>query len=392
MFGLGNQNQQHHDAAAPAAAPASADPALLANVHSPAELAAVLRTHHAQSDALLHLAHQRFGNGFVSEALPLVALTDAQARTAAPGQLDTSALRNADDDSPGHEVINYDPTSRLPFTAAGWDARAILSKVGQRDRIANTDSDGVRCVQAVGIASHVLRGPDAVVQYLDYMLGDAAHGATAPSPRQVSGRAVLARVCDRLRTRSATFEDLYWAQEALHDLTVANAQGTPDPQAVREIAPNATSTTRTLSQWCKTPQDVIAAAAGLAEGEQFVAMQWEIAFNAELTYQNAEHNFHSSSINVTDDATGQASDVQRAQLPRHGRPDPAIAINGRDTFHGHQLLITRQQGELRLYEPEHSPTGHFLPLNAASLAHIFTDKPRDSMYGYMRLEARITPR
>lgn len=358
-----------------------------------------MRANPSQQTELLRLAHARFGNGFVSEALAVVGLTDQQARSAAPGALPGQAtLRGTiggrdemiDD---GGENRAYNAASVLPFGGPkGWNATAILTNLGQRDTMAQTDSDGHRCVQAAGVASHVLRGPEATIHYLQAMLGDAAHGATHPTPRQTSARAILARVCDRIRDHVATFQDLSWAQEALHDLTVADSAGTPDDKAAAEIAPSATSHTRAMHQWCKTPQDVLAAAAGLHDGEQFVVMAWVINFNSAFFDYETRH---------PDEAAPREIDVSTNEHPRWRsrqhidpahRPDPTQSDPGRDQWAGHQLLIVREAGELRLYDPENKAGGHYRALDAAALAPMFVDERAIDAFRYMRIDARITPR
>jgi hypothetical protein len=44
------------------------------------------------------------------------------------------------------------PSQRLPFAPGGWDAQAILTALGQYDDMPETDSDALRCVQAVAMA------------------------------------------------------------------------------------------------------------------------------------------------------------------------------------------------------------------------------------------------
>ncbi len=63
-----------------------------------------------------------------------------------------------------------DPAARLPFTANGWNADDILRRLGQYDRMPGTDSDAIRCVQAVGMAARVPDGPSAVTSYLNALI------------------------------------------------------------------------------------------------------------------------------------------------------------------------------------------------------------------------------
>jgi hypothetical protein len=245
----------------------------------------------------------------------------------------------------------------------------------------------------VGIASHVRRGPGATIAYLQAMLADPVHGATTPSPRQVSGRAVLARVCERLRDRSATYQDLSWAQEALHDLTNSDTRGTNANATVSEIAPSTTTDTQVMHQWCNTPREVLEAAAALREGEQLMATEVLISWNSAIIAHNISDGTHDTSTEVSDES-GTTRTVQEARLSRGERPDPSRADTMRDAMSGHQMLIVRQQGELRLYDPEtHGASAHYVALTPAVLARWFHPVGlTEGQFGYMRIDGKITPR
>jgi len=404
-----SRHHHHHEGSAAhhehGATATRADPttSLLATVREPADLAAVLRAHAGHRDALVRAAQQRFGNGFVAEAMPLVGLTDAQARTAAPAQLATSELQGHVGGRTGQIDNNETPAAnpaaalRLPFNAAGWDATTLLTSLGQRDSIAKTDSDGKRCVQAVALASHIVRGPAQTIAYLEHMLGDAGHGASHPTPRQLSARAVLARVCDRLRDKAATYEDLSWAQEALHDLTTADGLGTTGTATIGEVAPASTSASQPIDRWCQSPRDVLEAASALQDGEQMMATEWHIMWNNEITRANLNAQYKDpDAAEVHDVDTGRGHHhhwVHQEDIIPGQRPDPTHAAPGRDDIAGHQLLIVREHGELRLYDPEsRRGGGHYMLLTAAALAKAFASDAAEQTYGYVKLDVKITPR
>src|SRR5205823_1080614 len=96
--------------------------------------------------------------------------------------------------------------TRLPFAAegGGWNAQEILTHLGQFDRIGQTDSDASRCVQAVGLASHVLGGPTAVIGWLGSMGVEGMLGGQQPQPRVLAASRVLHTVADRIRAKTAT--------------------------------------------------------------------------------------------------------------------------------------------------------------------------------------------
>ena len=90
------------------------------------------------------------------------------------------------------EVLNKNtvaPGTALPWTDNGWDTTVILTRLGQFDRIAGTDSDAKRCVQAVALASLV-----GLVAFLWPFWSPATQGAADASAHAQVSRMTPVRV------------------------------------------------------------------------------------------------------------------------------------------------------------------------------------------------------
>jgi hypothetical protein len=282
----------------------------------------------------------------------------------------------------------------LPFTAPGsWDARAILTVLGQYDTIAGTDSDALRCVQAAALGARIVRGPASVMAFLS-AAGIDGMFVNSTGARQRTAQAVMRYVRGRIDSQRATFGDLSWAQEALHDLFYDDVSGTPLPDIVRRVAPSLdlTFTTEARSTWFATPDEVIAAANALKPGEQLLLNTWQVFFN-EAFEQLEDRHIHtpvggSQVVNIG----GHDVTLQRIDTSR--KPPHTVIDQRRDNMHGHQLLIINDAavGGIRLYEPEVTASGrHLEALTPGLLAPYFGDLPDIAMYTYMETLGKLTP-
>jgi hypothetical protein len=282
----------------------------------------------------------------------------------------------------------------LPFGSAdAWDAQAILSALGQYDTNAQTDSDALRCVQAVALASRIVAGPAAVTSFLSSAALDGML-STALGARQRTAIAVLRYVQNRIKDRRATFGDLSWAQEALHDLYYDDVSGTPLTDILKRVSPllDLTFTTEARSTWLATPEAVVEAANQLQEGEQLLLNTWEVAFNEaflELEDQHIQTRVGGSQVvNIG------GRDVRIRRIDASHKPPHTAIDTHRDRMHGHQLLIIKDAavGGLRLYEPEVTTSGHHLdPLTAQLLVPYFHDLPDIQIYSYMEILGKLRP-
>jgi hypothetical protein len=282
----------------------------------------------------------------------------------------------------------------LPFTGTdGWDAQAILTVLGQYDTSAQTDSDALRCVQAVALASRIVRGPAAVTSFLSSATLDGML-STSLGARQRTAIAVLRYVKDRIEARRASFGDLSWAQEALHDLYYDDVSGTPLSDILRRVSPllDLTFTTEARSTWLATPDAVVEAASPLQEGEQLLLNTWEVAFNEaflELEDQHVQTPVGGSQV-----VNMGGHDVRIRRIDASHKPPHTAIDTHRDRMHGHQLLIIKDAavGGLRLYDPEVSDSGrHLHLLTAGLLAPYFRDLPDIQIYSYMEILGKLTP-
>lgn len=288
-----------------------------------------------------------------------------------------------------------DPATLLPFSPGGWDGTKILGTLGQYDRIPGTDSDAIRCVQAVGMAARVPDGPDAVKSYLSSMILQGLLTGQFTGRKRTAVE-VLKHVSQRIESKRATYGDLSWAQEALHDLFYDDVSGTPLTDIPQQVSPamDLTKNMQPMDVWCDTPQEVMAQASQLRPGEQLLVEEWTVSLNTTFD-QLSEQN-----INVRE---GQSTTVminhrpvRIRRIPMDQRPAHSALDFNRDTRAGHQLLIIKDSasGALRLYEPEITQSGrHFdgLASDGSNLTEYFKDQPNFGMYCYIEIIGKLQP-
>lgn len=288
-----------------------------------------------------------------------------------------------------------DATAVLPFRAGGWDGDAIMTRLGQYDTVPGTDSDALRCVQAVALVSRIIHGPQAVVSFLRASILDGMLSRPMGA-RQRTAIDVLEHVIARIEMRHATFGDLLFAQEALHDLFYNDVTGTPGDEMAARIAPALDLSTRLepMNVWCNTPAEVIAQANQLQPGEQLLVNTWQVIFNTafdELSEQGIEVQ-EGDSIQVQ--INGQLRRIRR--IPTATRPAHSIIDPNRDRQLGHQLLVFRDPATqaLRLYEPEVTTSGQHLEglaQDGSNFARYFQDHADLGIYNYIQVLGKLTP-
>lgn len=288
------------------------------------------------------------------------------------------------------------PTDLLPFRGGGWDGDAILTKLGQYDTVAGTDSDAIRCVQAVAMASRIPRGPAAVTHYLRAMILEGMM-SRQQGTRERTAIDVLEYVIGRIEDQRATFGDLSWAQEALHDLFYNDVDGTPTGDIFTQMAPalDMETTLQRLDIWCNTPAEVIAQVKTLQPGEQFLVNTWQVVFNVafdDLSEQGIEVAEGDSIVVEVNGRRVRIRRIRTDQRPPHSAIDPVV----RDRQLGHQLLVFKDgaSGNLRLYEPEITSSGQHLETLAqdgSNFTRYFADQPAFGIYQYIQILGKLTP-
>jgi len=283
----------------------------------------------------------------------------------------------------------------LPYNESGWDSTAILNTLGQHDRLAGTDSDGVRCVQAVAMASYIPNGPDAVASYLNSISFDALL-STEPSDRQQAAMRVIELVRDRLRRRTATYRDLSWAQEAVHDLFNDDFSGT-DPDAIQsQVTPTLEGmnrNTRTVDIWCTTPAQVMEQVNALPPGGQLLINEWTVIFNSAFDQLSDEEGYNRQRVLV--EINGRRVWIRR--IDASTRPSHTDISVPSDKKSGHQLLIMKPNvadDPPQLYEPEITASGNHLQTlseNGTELAHYLREDTTNGIYGYIQIIGIVTP-
>ena len=288
-----------------------------------------------------------------------------------------------------------DPARVLPFTPGGWNADDILTALGQYDTLPGTDSDAIRCVQAVAMAARIPDGPEAVTGFLRASILDCMMSRPR-GPRERAAIDVIEHVIGRIDDRRATFGDLMWTQEALHDLFYNDVTGTPDTEILNRISPALDLGMRLerMNVWCNDASELMAQAAPLGPGEKLLVNTWEVAFN------EAFEQLEEQGVTVP---VGQSRELEvngrRARIRRiatETRPAHTAIDPSRDTRSGHQLLVFKDSvtGALRLYEPEITESGqHLEPLagTGSNLARYFRDLPAVGVYSYVQILGKLVP-
>ncbi|HNS02247.1 MAG TPA: DUF4157 domain-containing protein [Anaerolineae bacterium] len=288
------------------------------------------------------------------------------------------------------------PTDPLPFRGGGWDGDTILTKLGQYDTVAGTDSDAIRCVQAVGLASRIPRGPAAVTHYLNAMILEGMM-SRPQGQRERTAIRVLEYIISRIEDQRATFGDLSWAQEALHDLFYNDVNGTPTADILTQVAPtmDLQTTLQRLDIWCNNPAEVIAQVNTLQSGEQLLVNTWQVVFNVafdDLSEQGIEVAEGDSIVVEVNGRRVRIRRIRTDQRPAHSAIDPIV----RDRQLGHQLLVFKDgaSGNLRLYEPEITSSGRHLETLAqdgSNFTRYFADQPAFGIYHYIQILGKLTP-
>lgn len=359
---------------------------------------------HLLAHEMAHVAQQRrtgqpkLQRQSADVTLPEASITGAL-NPISSGVKDLDALtseREADEtETAGVDPDAPDSTERLPFSGSGWEAGTILTRLGQYDDMVGTDSDANRCVQAVALSSYIVQGPDAVKQYINALLLDAA--TTRPrGARENKAREVLDYFRARLDNREATYGDVSWAQEAMHDLYYKDRVGTPEGD-VPGLLSNALGPDRSfvsMNVWCETPIDVVSESKRLDPGQQLLAMPVIVIFNQALDEAGSDTR---GPANETDVVMDDGRSVHVTRFDASARPPSSAIDTARDKVSGHQILIIRDAvtSEIRVYEPEITGTSdHFMELDeeGRNFEAAFRDTPASQIYGYVRIIGKITPK
>lgn len=286
---------------------------------------------------------------------------------------------------------------RLPYNNNGWDGQRIARSLGQYDRIKATDSDSVRCVQATALVSYVLSGPEATAGYLSSItvMGIVENFGNFENIRRVkTALHVIEHVKSQIKNKEATYGDMYWAMEAVHDLFYDDRSGTiGEPAAVRsQIVPYSgfSRTMTSMDEWCNTPEELMAHADALKPGEQLMLNTWRVTFNSP------PDNDEGLTVGINDKKNeDQSSFVPDMDMSR-GKPDHSEINSGRDSIAGHQMLLYKDpaNGHIKMYEPEITESGKHLfniTRNRRILKNmLFNDQPRFDTYDYVQLLGRIS--
>ncbi|MGB3519172.1 MAG: DUF4157 domain-containing protein, partial [Elainellaceae cyanobacterium] len=283
------------------------------------------------------------------------------------------------------------PSEILPFTADGWNANEILRNLGQYDQLSGTDSDSSRCVQAVALGNYVLDGPDAVQSYLDSISAQGISSANQITERKEVALRVINDVKTRVDNRTASYGDLSWLQEAVHDLFYEDSAGVPMHEVQEQITASLSGNVHAMSLWCSSLDEVMEQVASLKPGERLLMTTYQVVFNAAYDQLNEQEVEVSDRMKVK--VNGQKKEINRIRTDV--RPDPKDIDLNRDTLGGHQLLIFREQGEsgnLKLYEPETTLDGTHLKEisnSGSELEQYLREHPEYGIYSYLKIHGKV---
>ena len=341
------------------------------------------------------------GNGVVQRQVDTVNMDPV---TIHSGRGNTSLLSGDNQSTDGMQVTrdqnqvrqsSVASTTPLPFTEEGWNANEILEHLGQFDRIAETDSDGNRCVQTVALSSHILNGVDAVKSYFaGIKLSGMLSGRI--TDRKRAAVQTLDHTAGQLDARTATYGDLYWAIEAVHALFYKDDRGTPEDEIHEQIAPafDGSANMTTMDTWCSTTADLLRMANGLQNGEQFMLNSWRVDFNTRFSDETANEERYV----WEDEDTGERRNahIRRLVIQDGIKPSHEQIDEDRDVKGGHQMLIYKDasNGNLMMYDPELRQGGtHLFNLttDAAVLDTLFNDQPNFEMYKYIQILGKMVP-
>jgi len=293
------------------------------------------------------------------------------------------------------------PDTPLPFTPGGWDGNRIANLLGQYDQIPGTDSDAVRCVQSVALMSHILMGPAAA---RDYLSAISLQGMLTGrfGTRERTARRVIDFVRGRIQNRQATFGNLYWAMEAVHDLFYNDDAGTPaaTPAPMREqITPPLDFSQRmvNINIWCNNGAELLAQAATLNPGEQFMLNTWSVSFNHYFDIAGVPTTQQRLTYNQTDDHDRPLRTVSIRRIDTSRKPAASQIDLNRDHKSGHQMLIYKDAADshIKMYEPELTPGGtHLFDLTtnpSVIFSLLFDDQPPFEIYKYIQLLGKMVP-
>jgi hypothetical protein len=301
------------------------------------------------------------------------------------------------------ELNSQLPTTVLPFTTGGWNGNDIANKLGQYDRIPGTDSDAVRCVQAVALMSHILMGPAAAIGYLSSISLQGMLSTGGMTARVRTALRVIDYVKRQIETRHATYGDMYWAMEAVHDLFYADDKGTPATNAgtVREQITPMLDTAQTMTNmdvWCATGAELLSQAASLQPGEQFMLNSWNVSFNSVFDEAGVPTTQQRLRYTQTDERDRPLRTVSIRRIDTTtGKPNASAIDLNRDRKHGHQMLIFKDAADshIKLYEPELTVSGnHLFDLTADTSVidrMLFFDQPSFELFEYVQLWGKMSP-
>jgi hypothetical protein len=249
--------------------------------------------------------------------------------------------------------------------------------------------------------SHILMGPDAARSYLSSIsLQGMLTGRFGT--RERTAMRVIDFVKGRIQSRQATFGNMYWAMEAVHDLFYTDASGTPaaTPGTMREqITPALDLSQRmvNINVWCNNSAELLTQAATLNPGEQFMLNTWRVSFNYYFDEAGVPTTQQRLTYNQVDEQNRPLRTVSIRRIDTTRKPAASQIDTNRDHKSGHQMLIYKDAADshIKMYEPELTTGGtHLFDLTAdpsVIATSLFNDQPAFELYKYVQLLGKMVP-
>lgn len=276
---------------------------ILPGVKTADDLVKVLQAHPRHQRSILLAAQKTLGNAVVTEAVEKLGSSDHMlgadlAEIGTYKKTFREALSTAGPE--GGEMVDANapaPAEVLPWKSkTEWDAKVINQRLGQMDLIAGTDSDNMRCSFATALAMAILDGPAGTVSFLTRFL--TKHSPKSlPTDKQRGAMNVLAIGIKAVQNGTASYGDLSWVQEAMHDLILPNDQGGTTPRAekgmfgqdVGNYFVSQDFNHHDIDQgtgFTDRPKDVLLRAKTLKDGERFVLVWHGTGFDHQVMIAN----------------------------------------------------------------------------------------------------------
>lgn len=292
------------------------------------DVARVIYRHPELEREIMTKVHNTFGNAYAAKVAELLHAFRVAVESHTAGVENREALSSGA--TSAKDATAPLPGDQLPFDhKGGWNALEINQKLGQYDRMTGTDSDGARCGHATSLAIQILGGPTELVAWLKAYTKQ--HEPEKMSTKQAAACDVMIAVIKAIEARTATYGDLSWTQEALHDYTIADdAGGTPSSSF---ITAGKKQTYTAIGGGYTKPGPIIEQAEKLVAGEQLLCA-WRGTnaagdFDHQFMIANHEETLYLYDSEIQKDGVHMRPLTKKALAPYVANETDWVEIHGK---------------------------------------------------------------